>query len=753
MGDTMNKIILFGLVFLSLLMNVSALSINNTIPSEINSYELNLTQYVSCSDSGFCFVDFYEVNISHLTDFITYHSLDTNDISGATSIDNYGQGYNFTCTNMGGDCNTGIGIKVNSSHLDDTALNYINTNNDSLCEITTATDRTFSIWAKSDVTTGDIIIACGYDGGAGQYAGWKFQTLTGGDIIFQGLSGSTAYDIQFAGNTFTEWNHYVVVFDSGTAYLYENGILGGSVSIVNFPYDNYFYYGVQSDDGVFGGYYDGMFDEIGIYDRALNTSEIKVLYESIKKEDKIFSTNGNKSYNINAVNLTTIINESGNILVNPYQYFYAYDLSSSSNINNFSLVLNNNTQYSTTTGLISILWNVFNNNQNNTLQFNTTGYSPIEYTYLITNTSNLNETLNTTASGVYITFRDIESNNLINSVEIELSGTSFSNNYSTSSGSLNITDFNTLPDTYNIVASSTGYETNYRDFTFNGIDDVTMTIYMINTSSATDLLIEVRDSSLNTLPNIDITIKKYDVSTNSYLPIIQKTTNDVGQIKVEIDYSFKYQFVLDDGTDSVTKQGQYVTTSPLYLEFAPTKERITLSNDFSVYSDISFINTTTNYSKGYFRYEFNDPTNTISEGCMKVYTSTYNVLTFVEETCSQVTSGTIFSSTLNISYGQIYLIRGFVTLDGSEEFVEEQPFLFNLPDISFEGSLGLMFSLLLFFVLVLGGTRFDTDPKLLIIFSLIPLFVGAFFGSLPIKIGSIITFGSIIAYILIFKRK
>jgi hypothetical protein len=103
--------------------------------------------------------------------------------------------------------------------------------------------------------------------------------------LIQGIS-----DMQFGTNkqqsawiwtncphTLNVWDHYVATYDAGVMNLYKNGLFQ---STNTFTYTNVLSANLPLyiGKGFGGGYFKGSIDDVGIWDRALNTTEINDLY-------------------------------------------------------------------------------------------------------------------------------------------------------------------------------------------------------------------------------------------------------------------------------------------------------------------------------------------------------------------------------------------------------------------------------------------------------------------------------------------
>ena len=140
----------------------------------------------------------------------------------------------------------------------------------------TSSDGTFSAWVKPNTISGfDGIIGNNFG------SGWWF-ILNAGKIAFWAATDAAVYD----SNTVVpngQWTHILVTYNnaSKTATFYKNGVFDGSQVTANTIGNGgtTFYIGNDGRDGA--GYpFDGLIDEVRIYNRALTAAEIQALYKS-----------------------------------------------------------------------------------------------------------------------------------------------------------------------------------------------------------------------------------------------------------------------------------------------------------------------------------------------------------------------------------------------------------------------------------------------------------------------------------------
>ena len=282
--------------------------------------------------------DSYSVNedgtlvVNALTDNAT-----ASDLTAAWQFDEGGGSTTTDATGNGNDGTINGATWTTSSRTGDAALvfdgtaDYVQTTASTL-DLKTATNFTLSAWFQTDTTTGQHHIL--WQGVSAQN-GWgtpgstspstSEMHLTVGDhdapdkiTFFLGYSNTTSDPIDITSiNTFTDtsgWHHAVVVVtDLGSgnlqADLYVDGVFEGSdtgnqTDRSQWDSDLRIGRGGQSDRN-----FDGMIDEIGIYDRALTPAEISGLYST-----GIIANDTDADGDILTVNTTPVTNVSNGTL-------------------------------------------------------------------------------------------------------------------------------------------------------------------------------------------------------------------------------------------------------------------------------------------------------------------------------------------------------------------------------------------------------------------------------------------------------
>jgi hypothetical protein len=111
--------------------------------------------------------------------------------------------------------------------------------------------------------------------------GWGLSYHTGGAVRADFGNGSSYIVAASSGVNVVDnvWHFLVATYDGSTAKIYVDGVLRGSVAGSGYLTNNTRNLGIGEDsDGGGGRYFNGLIDEVRIYNRALSASEISALY-------------------------------------------------------------------------------------------------------------------------------------------------------------------------------------------------------------------------------------------------------------------------------------------------------------------------------------------------------------------------------------------------------------------------------------------------------------------------------------------
>lgn len=136
---------------------------------------------------------------------------------------------------------------------------------------------TISIWINRTSNDADYegIVNKWYQ--TGGYFGFLVQSNSDGKIYFVMGNGGNYQNRNIAINN-NVWNHIVAIYDGTNMILYLNGLAGTPVAFSSATSATTAMLICKRIAGV-TGYFNGLIDEILIFNRALSASEIKLLYE------------------------------------------------------------------------------------------------------------------------------------------------------------------------------------------------------------------------------------------------------------------------------------------------------------------------------------------------------------------------------------------------------------------------------------------------------------------------------------------
>jgi len=202
---------------------------------------------------------------------IAYWSLD--DGTGSVAVDNSGKGNDGTLL---GDPQWVSGISGKCIDFDQN--DYIDCGTDASLQQLTG-DRTLTAWVYIEysgwppgpgVTN---LTICTNESFQNYGFTWRLDGTTGKQYFRCSQSGSNSAAYSDTLVTSGEWHHLAVVYDSSTVTFYLDGISDGSTSVTtNITSSASFAIGYSSQG------FDGLIDEVRIYNATLTANEVKALY-------------------------------------------------------------------------------------------------------------------------------------------------------------------------------------------------------------------------------------------------------------------------------------------------------------------------------------------------------------------------------------------------------------------------------------------------------------------------------------------
>jgi|GEM_PF-5526809 len=140
-------------------------------------------------------------------------------------------------------------------------------------------EYTFEAWVKpypnpSSTTEWNAIITKRDNGTSGM---GLYVNKQDGRFLLWHTSGSSSYNVFSSPKAYGEWYHIVGTYNGSEMRIYVNGKLEGSLSA---PPPSEFINPVTIGSGLTSWYFNGIIDEVRIYNRALSEEEVKLLYHS-----------------------------------------------------------------------------------------------------------------------------------------------------------------------------------------------------------------------------------------------------------------------------------------------------------------------------------------------------------------------------------------------------------------------------------------------------------------------------------------
>ena len=139
--------------------------------------------------------------------------------------------------------------------------------------ITGNSPRTISVWVKHPASPSNTIqhlVNWGTIGGSQAYGVYSTSV-----VLFYGHSN----DLSSGQGLTTNWDHWVFVYNSTTVFNYKNGVLINQQNKALNTGDSPLFFGRRMDNIY---YYKGSLDDVRVYDRAMDSDEVRALYEMEK---------------------------------------------------------------------------------------------------------------------------------------------------------------------------------------------------------------------------------------------------------------------------------------------------------------------------------------------------------------------------------------------------------------------------------------------------------------------------------------
>jgi len=698
----MKKIIILILMTFMSLSAVSALSIDNTIPTEINQYEFDVNSFASCNDADTCNISFSGdgTTIDLPYNLVAPYNYTGVSFSIASQEGSVGgavwDGTNFWLAGSGTDTMyeyylngtyTGDSFSVSGQSTRTTGVTWDGTN---FWVLDRDSDKVYS-YTSTGVYTGTSFSVSSQSGlmEAITWDGTNFFIANDDDVYVYTSAGSytgTKYTVSEMTDIFAlDWDgEYFWAADEVQEEVYRLNTDFTTSGINAIQNDNYWCGKVNTDSL-------GKFSD---YNLLLNYT---------------FTNNGNQDYTILASNSTNTINETGSLLVNPSVSFNFED--NSTNVENYSFG-----GRADTNGLVT--YNIYNDGLTigeNTLSFSKFGYVLQNFTFNITETQSQNYTFNVTEAAINVQIFDRITQNLITqNVDLQLIG-NVGNTTTTSTGQATLRAIDGVPGSYQIIATSTGYETESVYFEYTNQENLSVDIYLLNSTdlSVGFVTIEVKDTLSFFIEGAIVNLMEWKPSISSFITVGQCQTLSNGKCNLNVELNnklYKFQAIKNGISTETTSLILTETglTFPLTLENALLNP--TANSDNILSNMTQTLNNITNSSL--LRLQWATKDNTNAKACIKVYSNPGYSQQIIASNCTVSNSGVLL---MNVNINNTENIK----VDGT---VQDSFNTFLIDSFFYEGSGSLSKAL----------NDFNLDILIPIIFFFIGISVGLLFGNLYI---------------------
>jgi len=553
----------------------------------------------------------------------THHTVSSNDIYGSIP-DDYRQDLRLWYK-LNGNLNSS-GINKTSMNSSGTGLtyNYINhtegraavtTGKESwgrlpLMEMHYSTNFTLSFWIRlynSSQVTPLSVFALSL-GSAAQIDIYKTNTTHGYLRVGNIGGGNIQPMVSPTVNIVDRWNHFAIShpYNVSEYYLYMNGTLYDSSLAGNWNRQisaNFMGREGGADPTPYAEFY---LDDLRFYNRTLTESQIVSVSKQSTSKFQIFSGEV-QSY---LTNQTNFLNVSGEVDLNV------------SHLN--SLLLDNCTCllcseidtyscnipisfYSESPGLLQV------NLSNMTIYTNLT----------IRVYDRVTDTLITSPTSLYI---------------------SGWGNTTTSTGIQNIPHFPTTTNIWTLLAESTGYVTDQKQFVLTDRDSTSVDIFLINDTPDTvgNLIVQVFDEFYNYIVGANVKLLEYNTELDSFVEVSQCFSDSNGECIFDVELNTKYYIAQATYTDNgvvssaqSTSDGQLIKIDNTIIELhLRTTQGYELPDTYDLV--ITPQNTSLVGNTSYLTAIFDDPSNTQHTVCIAYYT--LNGFNEVEQSTTCVTA-------------------------------------------------------------------------------------------------------------------
>ena len=303
---------------------------------------------------------------------------------------------------------------------------------------------------------------------------------------------------------------------------------------------------------------------------------------------------------------------------------------------------------------------------------------------------------------------------------------------------------------------ATGYT--HKFYNFEGIDFTNTTteigLYLLNESSSTSFVIEVKDSSYQPLVGVEVYIPRYDVGTGTWFTSeIAVTDSDGETIQHIYTEDALYRF-------KIYRSGTLLYTSPSKIIACPTTPcTVTIivseafTNPLNTFTPLGDLTSSLTYDKSTYivTYTYSDTSGEFTQGRLLVKQSTPG-LSGIVAACNTTSSSSsaVLTCDLSAETNGTYVATGYITRGTTEQMVERKVFNKIRSIVAGIGVDGVLWSIFfLIGILMLGVYR----PSLGIIFGIVGVLMLWMLQLMEISITAIVALVGIAVILLLEVRK
>ncbi|MFP4117953.1 MAG: hypothetical protein ACLFTR_03435 [Candidatus Woesearchaeota archaeon] len=355
-----------------------------------------------------------------------------------------------------------------------------------------------------------------------------------------------------------------------------------------------------------------------------------------------------------------------------------------------------------------------------------------------------------TTNSILFEFYDEVSGDPINDVTTELISEIYSNNYSTSNGSLYLDLLS--PAEYTIRSRSEGYTTRLYEHTLSNNTNTHIDIYLINESNSNymQIPISVIDQNMQNVPGATVKLMRFDLAKNAYTirEIARTDFEGVASLGV-VQFDEFYRIVIEHNGEIKysTEQFQINRDSYTFQIVIGDSFADSFFSDFQIYRNIRY-----DYENDMFRFEYSDSGGEVTEACIEVYeTDVMNGSEKISENCVTGSAGILYSEEIEPKNGTTYRGMGFLYYGNKEQYVGSETVSFT--DTPGMGVIGILAVLL--FTLLFLGLWISSSEALFLIMLPLPTVIGSMIGWIDVEFGYALGLEivAIIVAIFIYRRR